>query len=327
MNMTRYKSTGMKICVTFLMSCAVTAVCAQTYPTKAIRLIVSTSAGGPQDILARQLSVYLSESLGKQVVVDNRAGGSGTIGAELVARSAPDGYTMLVSATNFIILPLLVGNVPYDPIRDFSPITLMLTSPNILVVHPSVAATSVKELIALARSQPGKLNYSAGSSGASPHLAGELFKSMAKLDIVHVPYKGTAPALSALVAGQVQLMFSTAIAAVPQIKSGRVRALAVTSAQRSSQDRDLPTIAESGLPGYECGVGYGLVMRAGTPQTIVRVMNSHVLKFLQRPETKASLAAEWSEGIGSSPEQYTQSMKSDIARWSKVIKEAKIRLE
>lgn len=305
----------------------VTAAIAQNYPTKPIRFVVATSPGGSVDILARQVAQSLSEGLGRQVVVDNRAGASGIIGAELVARSAPDGYTMLLTSTNFLVIPILIEKVPYDPIKDFSPITLMVRSPNILVVHPSVAAASVKELIALARSQPGKLNYGAGSSGASPHLAGELFKSMAKVDIVHVPYKGTAPAVTALVAGQVQLMFATAISVLPQIKSGRLRALAVTSDRRSKLAPGLPTVAESGLPGYESGVAYGLVMRAGPPQSIVRLINGNVVKFLQRPDTRDMLFADWSEAVGSSPEQYAITMKADIAKWSKVIREANIRLE
>jgi tripartite-type tricarboxylate transporter receptor subunit TctC len=300
---------------------------AQNYPTKPIRFVAGAPAGGSVDILARQIAHGLSEGLGTPVVVDNRAGADGIIAVELVAKSAPDGYTMMLASTNFLIIPLLRQNVAYNPIRDFSPVTLMVKSPNILVVHPSVAATSVKELIALAKSQPGKMNYGAGSSGASPHLAGELFKSMAKVDIVHVPYKGTAPAIIALVAGQVQLVFSTAISVLPHIKSGKLRALAVTSSQRSPLAPDLPTVAESGLPGYESGVAYGLVMPIATPQSIVRIVNGHVVKYLQTPKIKDMLYADWSEPVGSSPEQYAHFMKTELAKWSRVIKEANIRLE
>ncbi len=304
-----------------------TEVAAQRYPVKPIRFVVTAPAGGGVDLMARQIAQNIAEGLGQQVVVDNRGGASGVIGVEVVARSAPDGYTMMIAGNNFLIFPLLGEKVSYDPIRDFSPITLATVSPNILVVHPSVAASSVKDLIALARAQPGKLNYATGSSGASPHMAGELFKAMAKVDIVRVPYKGSAPAIADLLGGQVQLMFSTAVSVVTHIKSGRLKALAISSAQRSQVAPELPTIAESALPGYESGVTYGLLMRAGTPEAYVRMINRETAKYLQKTDSRTRLLAEGSEAVGGSPAEYSAAMKAEIRKWAKVIKDANIRVD
>jgi len=269
----------------------------------------------------------LTQALGQQLVVDNRPGGNGVIGAQTVARSAPDGHTILSAATTFVTVPLLTANTPYSPAKDFAPVISAIHGPNILVVRPSLAAKSVSDLIALAKSQPGKLNYAAGSSGGSPHLAGELFKYMAKTDIVHISYRGAGQALIDLLAGQVDLMFATAVSVAPHIRSGKLRALAITSAQPSALAPELPTVAASGLPGYESGVGYGYLVPAHTPQPIVRRLNAEMLKVLQRNEVRERLMGDGFEVVGSTPDEYAAMIKRESAKWGKLIKEVNIRVE
>ena len=300
---------------------------AQGYPTRPVRFVAPTTAGGGHDTVGRLVAQPLTQALGQQVVVDNRPGGNGVVGTQTVARSAPDGHTILIAATNFVTAPLLASEPPFAPLRDFTPITFATHGPNVLVVRPGLAARSVSDLIALARSQPGKLNYAAGSSGASPHLAAELFKHMAKVDIVHISYRGASQALIDLIAGQVDLMFATAVSVAPHIRSGKLRALAITSLQPSVLAPDLPTVAASGLPGYESGVAYGFVAPAGTPQPIVRRLNAEMVKILQRNEVRERLLSDGFEVVGSTPEEYAAMLKRDSAKWSKLIKEANIRVE
>jgi tripartite-type tricarboxylate transporter receptor subunit TctC len=300
---------------------------AQGYPNRPIRLVIPAPPGGGHDVLARLISQPLAQALGQQVVVDNRAGGNGVVGTQIVARSAPDGHTILSAATTFVTVPLLTANAPYSPLTDFAPIISAMYGPNILVVRPGLPAKSVSDLIALAKSQPGKLNYATGSSGGSPHLAAELFKYMAKADIVHVAYRGASQALIDLIAGQVDLMFATAVSVAPHVRSGKLRALAITSAQPSALAPELPTIAASGLPGYESGVSYGFLATARTPQPIVRRLNEEMLKVLQRNEVRERLLGDGFEVSGGTPDEYAAMIRRESDKWGKLIREVNIRVE
>ena len=300
---------------------------AQLYPLRPIRLVVTAPPGGGADVVARLVARLLPLRLSQQVVVDNRGGANGVIGVVLAARSVPDGYTIVIVSNNFLTIPLLTPDAPYAPLRDFTPVTMATNSPNILVVHPALPVASVQELTALAKSRARKLNYAAGSSGASPHLAAELFKFMAKVDMVHVPYKGAGPALVDLISGQVDLMFATAVSVMPHVKSARLKALAITSAQRSPLAPELETVAASGLPGYETGVTYGFLAPAGTPDRMVATLNAEIVSILYRPEIKERLLNEGSEVVGSSPGQYTAFMKAESIKWAKLFSAANIRLE
>ena len=301
---------------------------AQTYPARAVRMIVPFPPGGPNDILSRVVSQKMSESMGQQVVVDNRGGAGGIIGTEAAAKAAPDGYTLLLSGTAALsINPSLHARLPYDPVKDFTPISLLATAPSILIVHPTLPVKTVKEFIALAKRKPGQLNYASAGIGTPPHLAGELFKTMAGIDITHVPYKGGGPALTDLLAGQVELYFSGISSAIPLVKEGRVKAIAVTSAKRSSIMPEMPTIAESGLPGYEVGNWYAILGPAGLPREIVSRVNAEIVKALKSPETHKRVLELGADPVGSSPEQLASHMKAEIAKWAKVIKAAGIKAE
>ena len=295
---------------------------AQTYPTKTVR-ILAPDIGGGADVVARIIGQGLSAALGHQFVIENRAG-NGVIAADTVAKAPADGYTLLVFGSPIWLLPLLQDNVPYDVARDFAPVTLATTAPNILTVHPTLPVKSVKELVALAKSRPGDLNYAAGISGAFTHLAGELFRSTAKINIVGVPYKGTALALNDLIAGRVQLQFSSAASVTPHIASGRLKALAVTSAQRSALFPDLPTVAAT-LPGFEAVSIIGMFAPAKTPAAIIAQLNRQAATVLQTPEVKQRFMTFGTEVAGSSPEQFATVIKSETARWDKVIRDAGIR--
>jgi tripartite-type tricarboxylate transporter receptor subunit TctC len=308
-----------------MMASAGTGVLAQNFPNKPIRL-VTAEPGGNADFVSRVLAQGLSASLGQQVVVDNR-GGSGVIQAETVSNAAPDGYTLLSIASPFWLAPLLQANLRYDPVRDFSPVTLATRSPSVLVVHASLPVNSVRELIALAKTRPGNLNYGSGPSGASSHLAPELFKSMAGIDIVRVAYKGTGPALNALIADQVQLMFASPALAMPHVKSGRLKALAVTSAQSSVLLPELPAIADSGLPGYESVAMVAVFAPARTPDAIIKRLNQESVRFLNSPEAKQRFLNAGAETVGSSPAELTATLKSEMTRIGKVIRNAGIRDE
>src|SRR5712692_5015099 len=268
-------------------------VLAQGYPSKPIRLIVPFAAGGGNDNVARLVGKRLSESLGQQVVIDNRPGAGGVVGAELAAKSAPDGYTLFLGGVgSHAINPNLHERLPYDPIKDFDPVALLASAPLILVVHPSVPAGSIRELVALARSKPGQLNYASNGNGSSSHLAAVMFEAMAGVAMVHVPYKGLSPALIDLLSGRVQLMFSSVVAILPHIKAGKLRGLAVTGSRRLALMPDLPTIAESGLAGYEASSWYGVLAPAGTSRKIVLRLNSEIVKALDQPEVRSGLLAE-----------------------------------
>jgi len=297
---------------------------AQSYPTKPIRVVTSAPGGG-NDFTARAIAYSISGSLGQPWVVDNRGGAGGAIAAELVARAPPDGYTLLVYASNIWIIPLL-RSVPYDPVKDLAPITWAARSPNTVVVHPSLPVKSLKELIALAKARPGQLMYGSAGTGATSHLSAELFKSMAKVDVLRVPYKANAPALNDLLSGQVQIMFSTASSVTPHVRSGRLRALAVTSAKPTPLAPGLPTVAAAaGLPGYESISIYGVFAPAKTPEAIIRQLNQSIVAVLNQPDVREKFLNVGVETVGSTPEQFAAVIKADMARMSKVIKEAGIR--
>ena len=296
----------------------------QVFPTKPIRLF-TTEAGGGADFVARLVAQGLSSALGQPVIVENRGGG--VVAGEIVAKAPPDGYTILLQGTAFLLAPFLRSSAPFDPVRDFAPITLADRSPNVLVVHPSLPIRSVKELIALAKARPGALNYASGSTGASPHLAAELFNSMAGVKIVRVNYRGTAPALNDLIAGEVQLMFATAGAGTPHVKSGRLKALAVTSAQPSALAPGLPTVAATGLPNYESVSLHVIFAPAKTPAPVINQLNQHMVRVLKTPETKERFLAVGVESVGSSPDELAATVKTEVTKWGKVIKEAGIKPE
>jgi tripartite-type tricarboxylate transporter receptor subunit TctC len=299
--------------------------CAQSYPVKPIR-IVTAEPGGGNDLVARLIGQAITPRLGQQWVIDNRGGAGGLISAELVSKAPADGYTLLVYAGNVWTIPLLRKSTPYD-VKDFAPITWAARSPNTLVVNPSVPVHSVKDLIGLAKARPGQLSYGAGGIGASTHLAAELFKSMAKVDILFVPYKGNGPAMNDLIGGQVQVMFGTAGTVAPHVKSGRVRAIAVTSAEPSVLAPGLPTVAASGLPGYESISIYGVFAPVATPEAIIRQLNTAIVAVLNQPDIRERFLNLGMEVVGSSPEQYAAAIRADTARLRKVITEAGIRAD
>jgi len=298
---------------------------AQTYPTKPIRYIVPFAAGGGVDTLARVLGARLNAAWNIPVVVENRPGAGGNIGTEHVAKSAPDGYTLLMNPNSHAYNASLYAKPPYDPIKDFAPIGLVATSPFLLVVHPSVPVKSVKELIALAKARPKELTYSSGGMGGGSHLAGELFDALARTQLVHIAYKGIAPAISDLVGGHVSLAFSVVPPAIAHIKTGRLRALAVSSAQRFSLLPELPTIAEAGLPGYDALSWYATFAPAATPPAIIAKLNAEIAKGLRAPDVTAKLAALGLEVKTSSPEDFLQYMTKDWKVWDKLIRELGIR--
>ena len=272
---------------------------AQDFPARSVRLIVPQSAGGGADILARTVGQKLSEAWGQPVVIDNRPGAAGIIGTEAVAKAAPDGYTLLMGAiSTHAINPSLYKTLSYDPVKDFAPVTMVATAPLLVVVHPSLPVNSTQELIALAKAKPGQLFFASAGSGNSAHLAGELFKTMANVDLVHVPYKGATPAETDLIGGQVSVMFSSILSALPHAKAGKMKALAVTSARRSSIAPDLPTVAESGVPGYDVNPWYGLFAPAGTPRAIVERINRDVARILAQPDVRQRFATLGAEPAG-----------------------------
>ncbi len=284
--------------------------------------------GGGNDILARSVGQRLAEALGQQIIVDNRGGAGGLIGAELAAKAVPDGYTIfLASIGNLAFMPALHAKLPYDPVRDFAPLTLLATSAFVMVVNPSLPAKSVKELIALARAKPGQINYGSSGQGSSLHLTGEIFKLATGTDLVHIPYKGSAPALTDLIAGQVQIMFGTMPPTLPHVKTGKLRALGVSGAKRSVAAPDVPTIAEAGVPGFEVLNWYGIVAPGKTPAAIVQRLNGELVKTLKAPEMIESLGTQGLEAAGGSPERFGVFIKSEMAKYAKVIKAAGIRAE
>lgn len=297
---------------------------AQTYPTRAVRVIVPFAPGGGSDTYARVMATRLPEAFGQQVLVDNRPGGNTVIGAELAARAAPDGYTLFLSTNGTVAInPSLYKKLPYDPVKDFAPVTLVGVGPNVLVVHPSLPAKSVNELIALARAHPGKLSYASSGSGGAPHLAGELFKSMAGVDMVHVPYKGASPATIALLAGHVQVMFAGLGPGIAHIKSGRLRGLGVASAKRNQALPELPAIGEY-LKGYEASSWFAIFVPAGTPRDVIAKLNAEITRVMARKDVHQQLMAQGYEAATGTPEQLADLLRQDTVRWAAVIKSAGI---
>ena len=297
------------------------AASAQEYPVKPIRMIVPFAAGGASDVTARIISPKLSELIGQAVVVENRAGANGIVGTELTAKSPADGYTVLMAtngthAVNISLYPKL----SYDPVRDFAPVTEVVSLTNILVVHPSLPVKSVKELIALARSKPGALTFGSGGNGGTPHLSGELFKSMAKIDLTHVPYKGGGLSTTALLSGEVTMTFNTMLTSINLVKSGRLRPLGVTGTRRSPLMPQLPTIAEAGIPGYESSTWYGLVAPAGTPKESIAKLHGAVVRTLGLPEVRTQLVSQGADPVGNTPAEFAAVIRADTAKWAQVIK-------
>src|SRR5213594_4254793 len=304
------------------------AAAADSYPAKAIRFVVAFPPGGGTDIIARSIAQRLTVRLAQQVVVDNRPGAGGNIGTDIVAKSAPDGYTLLMgSAGPLAINASLFGKMPFDPIKDLAPVTLAASTPNLLVVHPSLRVASVKELIALAKARPGEIDFASSGHGTPAHLAGELFNSMAGVKMVHVPYKGAAPALADLLGGQVQLMFSTMPPALPHVKDGKLRALAVTSAKRSPAAPELPTVDEIALPGFEANTWHGVVVPAGTPPAVVARLNREIVAILHLPDVVERLSGQGAEALGSTPEEFAAYIKSETLKWAKVVRDSGAKAE
>src|SRR5712691_9971787 len=288
-------------------------VAAQEYPSRPVRLIVPFAPGGGNDIVARAIAQHLSASFGRQFVVDNRAGAGGVIGAELAAKSPPDGYTLFLGGVgSHAVNPNLHSRLPYDPVKDFAAIALIASAPSVLVVHPSLPARTLAEFTALAKTSPGRINYASNGNGSSAQLAAVLYESMAGVQMVHVPYKGLAPALVDLLAGEVQAMFSSVVAIVPNIKAGRLRALAVTGKRRTALLPEVPTLDESGLPGYEAGSWYGILAPAGTPQAIVAKLHEAIVRALAQPEVRERLVSEGAEVIGSTPEAFAAHITAEL---------------
>jgi tripartite-type tricarboxylate transporter receptor subunit TctC len=304
------------------------AALAQTWPTKPIRWISPWPAGGANDVFSRALAQKLTESLGQPVVVDNKAGAAGTIGSDIAAKSPGDGYTIVMgSSPTHAIAPSVYSALPYDPVRDFVPVTLVAVVPNVLVVHPSLPVKSVAELVAYAKANPGKINFASTGNGTSQHLSAELFKTLTGVDIVHIPYKGSAPALTELLAGTVQIAFENLPTMLPHIQSGKLRALAVTPAKRSAIMPDLPTIAEAGVPGYEASVWFGVLMPAKTPRAVVDRLHDEIMKALETPDLKMRMAALGAEVVGLGPDQFVAYLGNEIPKWAKVVKAAGVPLQ
>jgi tripartite-type tricarboxylate transporter receptor subunit TctC len=304
------------------------AALAQSYPAKPVRIVVTSPPGGSQDFLARLLAQALAPALGQSVLVDNRTGASGAIGIEHVARAPADGYTVLLGAQGPIaIVPVLNPKVPFDPVRDFAPVTLVAGGPFALVVHPSVPVRSVKELVALARAKPRALNYGSSGTGASPHLAMELLKSLAGIDLVHVPYKGVGPALTDVIGGQIEAMMADVHLVAPHARSGRLRVLAVTSTGRSGVLPDIPTVSESGVTGYSAGTWFGLFAPARTPVSIVARLHDETTRILADPALRERLSTQGIVPQPSSPEQLGAHLRSELAKWRKVVEAADIRID
>lgn len=304
------------------MAAAASAAPAEVYPNRPIRFIVPYAPGGGTDLTTRLIAQRLSESFKRQVVVDNRPGGASNIGTEIAARANPDGYTLFTAGISHSVNPSLFKKLPFDPIKDFDPVSLVATVPLIVVVHPSVAATSIKDLIGLAKAKPGVLNYASGGVGTGNHVAGELFNYMAGVKLVHIPYKGGGPALADLVAGHVQVLFNTMTSTTPFVKSGRLRALAVTGKERSPSMPELPTVAEAGVPGFDVGAWFGVMVPAGTPRNIIALLNAEIVRITRLPEALEQFAAQGAEPVGSTAEGFSRHLRSEIDKWAKVAKAA-----
>ena len=296
----------------------------KAYPSRPIRLVVPYAPGGGTDILGRLVGAKLTESWGQPVIIDNRPGGGTVIGTELVARAPADGYTVLLGTGTHAVNATLYPKLPFDPIRDFEPVTLLASAPNVLVVHPSLPVHTLKQFIAFARTRPGQINYGSSGNGGTGHLAMEMLKQMAKIDLLHVPYKGGGPALNAVLTGEVSALINNMIATVPQIKGGRLRALGVTSSRRSPVVPEVPTLAESGLPGFDAIGWFGVFLPAGTPPSIVDKLNSELARIVRLPDVHRTLSGQGAEAIGNSKKEFAEIIQSDIAKWRTVLKAAHI---
>lgn len=314
--------------VATLLCLAAACAAAQGYPGKPVRLIVPYPPGGPTDFVGRALAQKMTEAWGQQVVVENRAGAASAVGTEIAARSAPDGYTLLLgTSAGFSINPALGGKRLYDAERDFSPISLLVINPQILVVHPSLPVTSVKSLVALAKSRPGQINYASVGNASPQHLGMEMLKSMTGIDMLHVPYKGTAPAVTDILAGNVSLMFNSMPLVLPQTRVGKLRGIAVGSGKRSPAAPDIPTVAEAGVPGFEYVTWYGLFTPAGTPQDVVGQLNALVVKILSDSEMAKRFASQGAEPSTTTPEQLASYRRAEFERWRKLIASMKLKIE
>ena len=300
---------------------------AQSFPAKPVRLIVPFPPGGGTDVVSRMLGQKLTEMWGQQLIIDNRPGASMMIGHELGTKAPPDGYTLVMSSNNHTINPSVYKTIPYDTVKDFAPVTLVGTSPLVLVVHPSLPVRTTKELIALAKSKKGELTYASSGSGGPLHMAGELFKLRAGIDMTHVPYKGSGPAETDLVGGHVQVLFAGPVSASGHIKAGKMKPLAVTSLKRSRTFPNLPTVSEEALPGYEAGIWWGLLAPAATPREVINKLNADFVKVLQMPDTQQKLLSQGGEPVGSTPEQFQKMIVTEIAQWAKVVKAANIKAD
>jgi tripartite-type tricarboxylate transporter receptor subunit TctC len=313
-----------------LLACSVayTAAAQSAYPNRPVRILVPFPPGGPADALARIVGESVSQSLGQPFVIENKPGAGGNIGMEQGAKAPPDGYTLtLAPAGNLTIAPSLYSKLPYDPAKDYAPISVLATVPNILITAPTVPAKTLRDLITLAKVRPGTLNFASPGNGSGAHLAGELFKNMAGIDIVHVPFNGVGPAMTAVLAGDVQLFFAQSSAALQYINTGKVTALGVASAKRMTTAPELPTLAEAGLPNFEVTSWYGLVAPAGTPPAIVERLNNEIVKALASPDVREKLAGLGAEPVGNSPSEFAAMQKSEAARWAKLAKEASLRAD
>ena len=319
--------TGAKVALLLVGMLVATATWSQQYPVKPIRLVLPFPPGGGTDTVGRIVALKLSEQLGQQVIVENRPGGGANIGAELVAKSAPDGYTLLVPTITNAIGQTLYTRLNFDLVKDFAHVTLLATTPLILVVHPSVPVKTVKDFTAFTKARPGQLSYSSSGSGSAAHLAGELYSSMTGVKMVHVPYKGGGPSMIALVGGEVSACFATMPSAVTYVRNGRLRGIAVTTAKRSPATPDVPTVAEAGVPGYEAGSWYGLVGPAGTPKDAITRLHTETVKLLKLPDVKDRLDNAGFEVLTSTPEEYLAFTRTEVAKWGKIVKTIGLRAD
>ena len=316
-----------KLVLTLMLGVAALHAQAQTYPAKPVRFIVPFPPGGPTDIMGRLAAQRLTEAWGVQVVADNRAGAGGNIGSELCAKSPPDGYTICMMTVAQSISPSIYPKLGFDPLKDFAPVTLMATLPSLLMVHPSLPVKNVKELVALAKAKPAILTYASTGNGTSPHMLMEMFKWMAGVDLVHVPYKGASPAMIDQISGQIDVAFSTAIAALPFVQQGKVRAIAVSTKDRFPPLPDLPTVEQGGIKGFDGSSWQGVVMPANTPRDMVAKANAELVKMLKSPDMKEKILSQGGIASGNSPEEFAAFIKSETEKWAKVAKAAKVRVE
>ncbi len=300
---------------------------AQAWPARPVRMIVPFAPGGPTDVMARILAQKLSESLGQQFIVENRAGAGGNIGMGVAAKSPADGYTILVASSSYVVNPSLYAKSPYDPYKDFAPVTVAAASPNVLVVHPSIPAKSVKELVALVKANPGKYNFASPGTGTTPHLSGELFRLSLGLDLVHVPFNGAGPAIASTVGGQTPITFTALPPASQHVKNGTLRALAVTSSKRSQALPDVPTMAEADVHGQEAETMQGVLVPAGTPREIIDRLQREIVRIVALPEVKERLVALGFDSVANTPEEFAAYIKAEVAKWARVIREANIKVE